>query len=86
MRGLWVEWKPETAPQAIVMNRQGKIGWSFSATLPDHPPSPSHSSGIEGHFTTRQTRSAAAMKRRATENTGYIRPMILSIGRSVAMM
>ena len=64
------------------MNRQGKMGVAADVLLAR----PSQSSGIAGHFTKRHTIRPAAMNSSATANTGYILPMILSIGSMVAMI
>ena len=69
--GLCVAWKPLTAPQAMVMKRQGKIGWP--EMRPEASPileMPSQISGIEGHLMNRHTIKAMAMKINANAKTG----------------
>ena len=78
--GLCVAWNPLIAPQAIVMNRQGNIGPAAGLMLLR----PSVSSGSCGHFIISTTRSATAMKSMAIANSGYIFPIILSMGSIVA--
>ena len=80
MSGLCVAWKPLIAPQAMVMNRQGKIVPDFGLMLAR----PSVSSGSDGHLTNSTTISATAMNSMAMAKNGYILPMILSIGSIVA--
>ncbi len=83
--GLCVAWKPLMAPHAMEMNKQGNMG-----LLVRDPPgvfrSPSQTSGISGNLTNSTTISATAMKIRANANMGYMRPMILPTGSSVAMI
>ena len=67
--GLCVAWKPLMAPQAMEMNRQGKIGFWVSAP-PGVLRSPSHTSGMSGNLTKRTTISATAMKIRAKAKSG----------------
>jgi hypothetical protein len=92
--GLCVAWKPEIAPQAIVMKRHGNIGsLAIKLSVPRMDVGwlrllaarLSHNSGIAGCFMKSPTRSAAAMNSREKANSGYILPIILSIGRSVAI-
>ena len=66
IRGLWVPWNALIAPQAMVMNRQGKIGWSAGP----REPSPSQISGREGHLMKRHTIRATAIKSRAKAKRG----------------
>ena len=66
MSGLCVAWKPLMAPQAMVMNRQGKTAFGVNAS----PGSPSQSSGIAGHFTKSITSSAPAMNIREKAKRG----------------
>ncbi len=68
--GLCVAWKPLTAPQAMVMNRHGKIGCPFTPSDGPRFPRPSQSSGIVGHLTMRHTSRAAAMNSSARAKTG----------------
>ena len=79
------------APQAIVMKRQGKIG--FLATKASTPNQlvfrllfaiSLQSSGKSGILTKSPTIRAPAINKREMANRGYILPIILSIGRSVA--
>ena len=66
MRGLCVAWKPLMAPQAIVINRQGKMLFGVSAgTL-----SPSHTSGMSGCYTNSITSRAEAMNSSEKAKTG----------------
>ena len=80
MSGLCVAWNPLTAPHAMVMNRHGNMGPDAGLMFER----PSVSSGSDGHFTISTTMSATAMKSMATAKRGYILPMILSMGSSVA--
>ena len=85
MSGLWVEWKPLMAPQAMVMNRQGNsVSVNEASVAAPLLPSPSHSSGSWGISTKRHTISATAMKSREKAKRGYTLPMILSMGNMVA--
>ena len=68
--GLWVAWKPLTAPQAIVMNRQGKMGCPSRPTEGPRFCRPCQNSGREGHLMRRHTIRATAMNSRAAANTG----------------
>ncbi len=76
-------WKPETAPQAMLMNIMGNIGrflafgWVFC--------SPSQNSGSGACRMNSFARMPIAMKRRVMAKMGYIRPMILSTGNRVAI-
>ena len=82
IKGLCVAWKPLMAPQAMVMNRQGKILFGVRAgTL-----KPSHNSGMSGCFTNSITNKAPAMNSSEKAKSGYTLPIILSIGSIVAMM
>ena len=79
IRGLWVAWNPDMAPQAMVRNRQGNNGF-FAAN--DVAPSneagvlrfiasaPLHSSGMAGIFMNRHTIKATAMNSRAKAKMG----------------
>ena len=67
--GLCVAWKPLIAPQAMEMNRHGKIGFLVSAP-PGVSLSPSHTSGMSGNLTNSTTISEMAMKIRAKANSG----------------
>ena len=95
INGLWVAWKPLMAPQAMVMKRHGKIGlfWT-NGSVPSHAGFSLrlqearllHSSGKVGHLMNSPIISAPAIKSSEKAKRGYIFPIILSIGRSVAMM
>ena len=62
-------------------NRQGKIFFAVRSS----PLTPVHSSGRLGHFTKSITSRAAAMNNSEKANSGYILPIILSIGSIVAI-
>ena len=82
INGLWVAWKPLMAPQAMVINRHGKMLFVVS----EASPIPSQISGTSGFFTNSITINATAMNSSETANTGYTLPIILSIGIIVAMI
>ena len=79
IRGDCVAWNPLMAPQAILTNIIGKMG---EGSYLD--PIPSHISGNLGELTNSIISTPKAMNSKAMANTGYMRPIILSIGRSVA--
>ena len=93
--GFHATQSPLMAPQAMVMKRHGKIGlfWT-NGSVPSHAGFSLrlqearllHNSGKVGHLMNSPIISAPAMKSSEKAKRGYIFPIILSIGRSVAMM
>ena len=82
------------APHAMVMKRHGNTGFVVvKALVPSHAgfslrslwAMSLHNSGISGIFQNRPTRRAKAMKSSEKAKSGYILPMILSMGNIVAM-
>ena len=71
INGLCVAWNPLIAPHDITINRHGKmlsfhVGLASIALLP----SPSHISGMVGHFTNSITSKARAINSSEAANKG----------------
>ena len=68
--GLWVAWKPLTAPQATVMNKHGKMFCPLTPTEGARFCRPSQNSGMEGHLANRPNIIATAIKSSAMAKIG----------------